>query len=207
MEEYKFTQFFSRHFWKLASMVFAALMLGIFFNRYTSSKESEKKQDFLTIKTVFEGFNRGQILSKESLDMAETILNRHPELHTQYDTSMAISFAVNGNFEKMNAFVLSSEDPYYNSFAKATLLINQQDFPTALQEAEKLENRLKETSEFPQLRSFNLLRIAFLSKKLNNVEMQTKALATLESLKTYSQVAHLFEEGNFTLKDFFTYRS
>lgn len=207
MEEYKFAQFFSRHFWKLASAVFAVSMLAIFFNRYISSKESEKKQDFLTIKTVFESFNRGEALSKESLDMAENILNRHPELHTQYDALMAISFAVNGNIEKMNAFAPHKEQtaPFYTSFAKTTLLINQQELMAALQEAEKLEEALNDNHNYATLACFNLLRIAFLSKRLNNVPSQVKAFSKLETLKTYPQVAALFQEGTFTLKDFFIY--
>lgn len=203
MQEYKFTQFFSRHFWKIASAAFAALMIAVFFNRYTSSKESEKKHDFLTIKSVFERFNRGESPSKESLDMAETILKRHPELHVQYDPLMAISLASLGQIDKAHLFCQKTERPFYSSFSKTTTLIDNQDFTGALEQACKLEDELKENPNFPYLRSFNLLRIAILSKKLNNFEKQAKALSTLESLKTYSQVAHIFEEGSFTLKDFF----
>lgn len=209
MQEYNFSQFFSRHIWKIALSLASIVLLCISLDRYLSSKTFEKKHDFLTIKTLFEKVGPKEPLSKESLDTAEAILKRHPELHATYDTALAINYAAAGNNEKTHLLTadilkrLEKQMPApYLAYTKISLLLLEENFSQAYLETEALEASLKETAVFDTLRAFNLVRLTVLAKKLGNAEIATRSLATLESLKSYPTLAPLFEEGTFTLKQY-----
>jgi hypothetical protein len=97
-----------------------------------------------------------------------------------------------------------SLSPFYRNYAQTSLLITEGKYVEAFTEAQKLETELQADSSSQTLQAFNLVRLAFLSKKLHNPELQQEYSRKLQAHQSYPEISDLFKDGTFTLKEYFS---
>lgn len=211
MEENKLLTGFKKHMWSCAMIAATLIVLSLTLERSFRSKKTTSTQDFLTVQRITERLTTGEPLSMQSVEMLERILARHPELHARYDTLLSLSFLHQENSDKALSHSLAtlkrgekSLSAAYVSYAQTSLLITEEKYVEAFSAAQKLETELQEDPSSRTLHAFNLVRLAFLSKKLHNSELQKEFAAKLEALQNYPEVAALFKDGTFTLKEYFS---
>ncbi|NGX54456.1 MAG: hypothetical protein KR126chlam2_00067 [Chlamydiae bacterium] len=206
MDKDKFLDFLSRHLSKFLLGVALLGLLGFLFERRSSSHKIHSKQDYLIVRQIYERFRKGEPISTESLETAEKIIHRHPELRAKYDPLMAYSLLQQEKVAQALPYassILKRVQHYpYHDYALGTLLITEENYPEAYVQAERLEKSLGERDNYPTLRAFNLLRLVFLADELNNQELKAGYWTTLQSHAAFSEIEPLFQEGSLTLKDF-----
>lgn len=207
MEENKLIAFLGKHSTKLIICFLCIIPAILFIDRSNTSKKQQKIKDFVVMRQIAENCVKGEPLSVESLKDMEKLLKKHPQLHAKYDHLLTLCLFQQENTSKSLVYgnaalkrVAAMAPSMYQDFSKTSLLITQKKYQEALDQALALENRLN--SEDSVLRAFNLVRIASLSKELNQTSSFEKATAQLETLPSFSQIAPLFEEKAFTWKDY-----
>lgn len=210
MEENKLFNWLRKHLSKLTMALICLAALGVFLDKNLSSKKSNAKKDFIAIHTLFDRVLAGELLSLEGIETAETILANHPELHPKYDSLLALCLFQQENSAKgifysdaaLQRIEKLSSSPY-NTFGKVSLLIAKKNYSEALAQSDQLEEFVKEQPSLETLRAFNLLRLAFLAKELHQLPLSKQAWSRLQALPTFPLISSLFEEGTFTLADYF----
>lgn len=213
MEETKLIDWLRLHASKIIVGILCISALAFFLGRTGSTKKMSAQKDFVVIQRLFDQIQGGASLPLEAVEKAETILSHHPELHPKYDLLIALSFFQQEKNDKgilytdallKRAQKISSPSPY-SHFGHISLLIATSDYAKALAQSQQLEETLHQQPALETLRAFNLLRIAFLAKELQDHILSKQAWDTLQSLPAFSQISPAFEEGTFTLKDYFSF--
>lgn len=205
MEEHKFVNFLSKHWSKLLLGFLAIASLAAWGERFFHSNHTQSQQDFLIGNQILERFRKGEPLSIESIEVAEQILERHPELHPKYDTMLAMTYLAARNPTKSLPYIKAplkhtSADlpPYYKSYAKTSLLIAEKRYQEAYKEALNLNEELKDKEAYTILGAMNLLRLVSLE---NEVGSHSTAWEELKAHPAYASISHLFQEGELSLED------
>ena len=171
--------------------------------------------------------------AQEVLGRLTTIMQRHPELHAQYDGTIAQLLINVGNTEEAKKFSIPalsrvSQDhiSHYIDYASNTLVISAQQYPEALKQALNLKQNLlalmSANQEFNQsefdnvytLFALNFLRIGMLQEKMNDKEEELKTWQDWRQYtKTKNPISAAFltlneviSEGNITLADYIEHR-
>ncbi len=206
MDKDKILDFFTRHLSKFLLGVALLGLLGFFLEKRFNSHKIHSKQDYLIVRQIYESFRKGEPLAIESLETAEKIIHRHPELHAKYDPLMAYSLLQQEKIAQALPYassILQRVQHYpYHDYALGTLLITQENYPEAYAQAERLEKTLSEGEKYPTLRALNLLRLVFLADELSNQELKAEYWTTLQKHAAFSEIESLFQKGNLSLKDF-----
>jgi hypothetical protein len=154
------------------------------------------------------------LLAKE----LERSLEKAPGLKRALEAEIAQIFLSDGQFHNADARAtncierLNLESPLHAEFAQASLLIEQKEYQKALELSVTLKEHLEGDEERSSLCGWNLLRLAFLQKQLQN---KSGELAAWEDVKDFLQ-----KEGNsagkfleigigrpdFSLADFISHR-
>ncbi len=210
MEENKLIEWVRKHSSKFFIILLCCVATAFFAGRSASSKKSHSTKDFIVMRQLFDRLQTGEPLAAESIQAAEAILSQHPELHPKYDPLLALSFFHQENSAKgivyANAVLKRAEkltSSPYQDYGNTSILIAQKKHADAFQQAQQLEEQLRDQTTFETLRVFNLLRLAFLAKEMGQPSLVKQAWECAQSLPSFAQVTPLFEEGSYTLKDFF----
>ncbi len=209
MEENKFITFLSKHWQSLVYTVLILSCAGIWGERLFRRQHGNSKQDYLVANQIFERYRSGHPIALESLEVAEKIVSKHPELHAKYDTMLSHCCLLQNTPEKALDYATQAIKrtetqlpAFYVSFSETTLEIARSNYDFAYEQASALEEHLQQDTGYEQLRAFNLLRLVFLSEKIDKGSERLAFLETLQQLPTYSSIAALFHEGQLSLSTF-----
>jgi len=209
MEENKFITLLSRHWSKFLLGILALATLAIWSERLLNTGKSQNKHDFIIINQIFERFNRGEALSTESIESAENILTRHPELHPKYDSMLALSFLSQSQIDKGAPYAQSIFErcnselpPLHKQYALATFLISQENYSEAFDASLDLENKLQGQKNYQILEAMNTLRLVFLAVRMGDASQKNSFWKKLEQHPAYSCVESVFHEGKISLADY-----
>lgn len=202
MDENKYLEYLKKYWKKGFYALLIIACIGIWSERLFLRKKGSTKQDFLIVNQVFERYRAGNPIALESLEAAERVVKKHPELSSKYETMLSHCCYAQHNSEKAlryanSAFkrVRSSLPTPFVQYSEASLAIVKQDYTQAYEISSSLEETLSDGS-FEQLRAFNLVRLIFLSDKEEDKETYYKRL---KQMACYPSIEELFHEGSFDL--------
>lgn len=193
-----------------------AAFLACLFAIFYATQEKDVKTDL----QAKEAFDLWKLTPKDellTLEMQKT-LQKVPHLKRALEAEIAQIFLLDGQTHKAEAIAeeclgrLDGESPIHADFARISLYIEQKDFQKALEASVTLKERLETVASQKNLYGWNLLRIAFLHKQLQNVSGEK---ASWEEVKAFMQQAgntegKFLERGigrpDFSLADFITHR-
>jgi hypothetical protein len=208
-EENKFIAFVSKHWSKLLLGVLAVACLAVWAERFLKSDENQSRQDFLIVQQIFDKFQKGQNLQEESLESAENILARHPELHPKYDAMLALAFfsqAKEAEGLKYAQLLLKKVKeelpPYYEAFARCTLLISEANYSQAYKDSLALHDMLQGQQRYQNLDAMNTLRLLFLAERLGDSQQKQAFWKKLEHHPGFAALQPLFHEGTLSLEHY-----
>lgn len=223
-------------------------LLGLFvlliaFYRFSNTHTTESEKSYLQASSDFVNFTKA---SQSNDPNAENLLsnlivlmNSHPELHAAYDGALGQLLLNRNAVDEAIPFVTRTLKrtevnhlSYYNEYASTTLLISEQKYQEALNDALILQEKMgKAINEFAddfqrsfgeELFALNLFRIAMLQQQLGDraAELQSwqlwKQYAGLSTPKTplpiransqaFRSVIQYLAVGNISLPDYIAFR-
>ncbi|MCH9608626.1 MAG: hypothetical protein S4CHLAM45_12070 [Chlamydiales bacterium] len=209
MEEHKSLIFFRKH-WK--NGIYALLILGcigVWTERLFLKKRGNSSQDFLIVNQIIERYQMGNPIALESLEVAERIVKKHPELHPKLDTMLSHVCYFQNDPLKAASYATASlkrvrlELPTpYVTFSEVTLDIKSENYEKAFTRSCALHQQLAEDPSFAQLHAFNLLRLIFLSDRTGHEEEKPLYISQLKKLAAYDSIESLFKEGALNLENY-----
>ncbi len=204
----KFTFF---HKQKLIQMACGAIAIAILSIAYATKDEGTS--GFLQAKSAFEQWKKAPESESLAKEM-ERGLHKIPSFRRLFEAEIAQVCLSHGQVERANVKAapciarLQEDFPLHAAFAKASLLIEEKEYQKALEASVTLKERLEGSKEFISLKGWNLVRLAFLHKQLQN---SSGELSAWEEVKTFIQ-----EEGeglniglgksDFSLADYIAHR-
>jgi hypothetical protein len=209
MEEHKFLNFLRKHWSKLLLGILAIASVAVWGERFFSSKQTQSQQDFILAHQIFERFHNGETLALESIEAAEMIVERHPELNPKYNTMLAMTYLAQRNPKglfyaktplKHTAQILP---PHYRTYAETSILIAEKKYTEAYQEAKALHAELKTDKACATLCALNLLRMLSLEMEL---DLPSEVWNELKAHPAYASISPLFKEGSLSLEDWHSLR-
>lgn len=207
MEENNYLNLLKKH-WKKGLYAFLILAcIGVWSERLFLRGKVNTKQDYLVANQIFERYKMGNPIALESLEAAERVVKKHPELLPKYETMLShVNYAQN-NFDKAIGYAASSFKrvhqalpSHYATFSEITLEIGEKKFKEAYKHSLALDQQLQ-GEQLDQLEAFNLLRLVFLCGEPEEKEATFKRL---KKLAAFDELEELFHEGEFNLEKYFT---
>lgn len=240
-DEGRLTDWLAEHGKNIIYGLAGLIALLIIVYAFSSGQSSKAEQEYIQAANDFAFFSKAnetqdQALVKDSYERLKSLMAKHPELHAAYDGALAQIFLTRllPNDAKPYAVatlarVKSNDLPFYNDYAETTLLISQQDYKKALENATALQQKMSEiianqstTRSFgDELFALNLLRIGMLQQEAGDqaAELKTwqewKQYAGLNTVKTtalkvnpqaFRAVMQQLAIGAISLPDYITYR-
>lgn len=232
--ENSFIQWISNNSKMLMYSFLGLLAAIILLYRFVFSQSTQSEGDYFNAANRFAQFQKlveqqDIVAAEEALSQLTPIIQRHPELHAQYDGLIA-QLLLSTNVKEAKKFAVPtlarvSQDqlPYYIEFANTTLTIEEKKYADALQQALQLKQKMLEVAQADNqplefgdsLFAFNLLRIGMLQQQLDQKDAE---LATWQEWNYYLQsedtlLANAFQqlnqqlvEGKTPLIDYINYR-
>ncbi len=207
-------------------IIFSLLFLGYAWQSGTSTK---MKGDYQAASNEFQAFQNSAKLGQtkemdEAYQRLALIMDKLPDLHAKYDGTLAQTFIDLNDIKRSMPLALStlqrvSKDqlPFYDEYARITLLIEEGQYANAIQRSNSLQERLiqnlqqseesKTTSTTSEptfgslLFAFNLLRTAFLEQQVGDT---TKELESWKEWKMYTSYTNRRPLPPVDRKAFFT---
>jgi hypothetical protein len=201
--------FLSKHWSKLLLSALTIACVVAWGERFLKKSQSQSQSDFLVANKIFEQFQRGEPLQKESIESTENLLLRHPELHAKFDPLLALTFYSHHDPVKGAHYARSLIEgsdpllpPLYKEYAETSLLIEEGKYAPAFQAALALQEKLSDLEKYPSLRTMNRLRLLLLADQLGDQAQKSIYWKELERDPAYPTIQSLFQEGCLTLKDY-----
>ncbi len=218
------------------SLLASALFLNIILYKLKPLFKKKSINYSLLAESTYSSWKDSSFNDRKKLLELKTYIKKYPSLKPKYEGLIVQNLLINENFSKedeklaTNALDRTKDElPFYYEFAKVALLINKHDYVKALDISKDLKTKMLNDLSFLQnetlpagavLYSFNLLRIALLEAKLNNVQQEMQAWKELENyLKMGSEkqineniklatkaLKQIFNENDIELKDYILYR-
>ncbi len=165
---------------KLALYVLpAAIVAGILVAKL-GTKKGRAEGDYVSATAAFTKWD--QILDQKSDEFAslERLVKKYPELHAHYDAPIGQNLLAFIAPDKAAPYVertlKRTNQPYYSDYARTSLKISEGNYAEALEEASSLREKIiEDPKDHSVLLAFNLMRIATLSRELNNHERELEA--------------------------------
>lgn len=195
----------------LAAGLLIALLLGGYL--WHAASRGEAEGDYLLAETSFQQLTKVQagetsLADNPSFVTLKKMLAKHPELGARYDGPLAQTLLKLGDVPLAVVYAdlalkeLAKENmPFYEEYAKTSLLIAQGDYRDAFKRASFLQKRMKEEMQTknssvtrgfsPQLFLANQLRLAALLQQLDLPAEELKAWQEVEQLAASS---HFLDE-------------
>lgn len=176
-----------------------------FFKKVSVEKLTQLEQQFLDWKK--------DPNSKDKYLSLFSSLNKVPSFGLMFEPEIAqiLMHEENENFKDIGKKVLARTTPsYYVDFSNISLLISEKKYQDAYESSIALKAKLEEMSKQSlMIYPYNLLRICFLMKELNDSEKEIKAWDELEkyiSEKQTSFVSEVEKNNKIKLSDFISQR-
>lgn len=208
-EENRIISLLSKHWSKLLLGLLAVACIAVWGERRSRSGEQQSRQDFFTAHQLFTKLQKGETLPLETLETAEIILKKHPELHPKFDAPLALALFSQAKSEEGGKYAelllnrVSSElPPLYKQFSQGTLLIAEAHYAEAYQGALSLQEQLKGQTGYQQLDAMNTLRLLFLAERLGNALQKQLHWEALTHHPRYKDIQALFHEGTLSLENY-----
>lgn len=208
-EENKYLTILRKHWSKLLLGILTIACLAAWTERFLRRSENQSKQDFMLANQIFEEFQKGDYLPTESLEAAENILKRHPELHPKYDLMLSLIFFSQADPAKGKQYaesMIRSADAtlpcHYKDYAYTTLLISEGDYAKAFEKALSLQKELCGNDNYQILEAMNTVRLLFLADYLGDKNQKELFWNQLQKHPAYPDIQPLFQEGNLSLLDY-----
>lgn len=151
--------------------------------------------------------------SKDKFQSLALSINKVPSFGLMLEPEIAqiLIHEENENFKDIGKKVLDRTSPsYYVDFSNISLLISEKKYKDAYESSLALKAKLEEKSKQNlMIYPYNLLRICFLMKELNDCEKEMKAWGELEkyiSEKETSFVSEIEKNNRIKLPDFISQR-
>lgn len=201
-----FVQFLIKNSRQIGYGALILLLVFILGYRFLAYRSSLAEKDFIAAKEA------AQDLKKESsLATLQSILSTHPSLQAKYDGLVGQTLLTQGKLEEAKPYIertlartQAEASPSDLEYAKTSLLIAEGHYDEALKNA----YLLKERDISPTLYAFNLIRIAFLERTLQNPAAEQKAWSELKEMEgkmaahEYNKVMTHFDDQGASLKDY-----
>lgn len=176
-------------------LVIAVALLILFF-RFSSGSRGKAEVNYLQAAKEFQiavsPKQQDPSIAEHALSQLNAMMDQYPELHAAYDGTIAQTLLSRGQVAEAQPYAASTlertrsdELSFYRSFAQTTLLIAQQKYEEARNQALSLQQKMEEllqTSwqqvemEFgEELFTWNLFRIGMLSQLLGDRAGELKA--------------------------------
>jgi hypothetical protein len=155
--------------------------------------KQEPEADYLTAEMAYRRWE------KTSLAQLQTLLKKHPELHTKYDGAIAQKLLASSESGLAASFGnaalkrVKELSPYHAQFSQASILIAEEKLLDALVQAKELKASMENDTPFWEqkygsiLFAFNLLRIAMLEKAAGTKEGEWTAWQELKKHAGWGQ--------------------
>ncbi|MBS0623340.1 MAG: hypothetical protein JSS62_01825 [Verrucomicrobia bacterium] len=209
MEENKWISQIKAHWKKGFYVLLLIACVSIWSERLYRRQQHSASHDYLVMRQIFDRFKQAHPIAEESLEVAERVVKKHPQLHPSYDAMLAQYYLAKQDtkhaaayahaiIKRTSAFV----HPHFSAFAYTTASIINADYDKAYAQALQLEDSVKGDENFEHLRAFNLLRLIFLAQRTGHKDACNEWNITLQGLPSYSSIADLFELGDLSLQDY-----
>lgn len=206
MEENKPLEFLSKHWKKALYALLILACIGVWSERLFHKNRGNTKHDYLIVNQIFERYRMGNPIASESLEAAERVVQKHPELRSKYGTMLAHCCYAQNDPIKATSYATASLNHARDSlpapfitYSNISLEISEGKLAEAYDHSRLLEETLA-SSEYEHLRAFNLLRLIFLSDK---VEEDNEAyFKKLKELASFNEISPLFREGTLDLETY-----
>jgi hypothetical protein len=197
---------------KFGAGVLAVSIFAIFYGTQGGGAKSS-----IQARAAFEQWKKTPGNVSLTKEMVRT-LKKAPNLRRGLEAEIAQIFLSDGQVQNADAMAalciarLNADSPLHAEFAKTSLLIEQNEYQKALEASVTLKERLELLEGHTSLQGWNLLRLAFLHKKLEN---QSGELAAWAEVKAFMQqeeglAGKSLETGigrpDFSLADFISFR-
>lgn len=202
-----FIIFLKKHWSKCILGLLCIACIIAWTERSSTKGRAQTRQDFFVAREIWTQFQQKDELPKESIETLENIVKRHPELHAKYAPLLTSACFSEHNSDlalaHANRAIQQTKIPsFYQQYAHTSLLIAEEKNLEALNEAQTLHDDLQGKEGFEKLFAMNLIRLVFLSEKLEEPEVHQKAWSALQSLPLFPAIQGLFVEGNISLSDY-----
>ncbi|NGX43119.1 MAG: hypothetical protein K940chlam7_01410 [Chlamydiae bacterium] len=174
--------------------VFALIAITIKFSTGSSAKAESSyvaAENNLTMLYRSAQGEAGDPEREQALNNLKEITNAYPALRSKYDGSIAQLLLIQGDTVQATEFAerclsRTAQDnlPYYSDFSRTTLLIAEEQYQQALQQAQTLKMTLLEKADQNDIENrnfgdalfaYNLLRIAMLQQKIGTPKEELQA--------------------------------
>lgn len=189
--------------WSLIVFCVMALFCGIIVYRvFSFIHESDQDNLRLVAETKFFEWKKNP-LNLELFNDLHHVLEKDSKLLRKYDGQVAQILIESQQPQEFLSFAKMAterlkEVPYYSLYSTSTCEINQENFEKALNHSLHLKKELetsladqKDLSMGEVLYAFNLIRIAFLHKKLNHKEKETVSWKNIQSFFGWTEALSL----------------
>src|SRR3990167_8381038 len=89
MEENKYLDYLKKNWKKAFYVVLILACVGVWSERLFLKRRGNTKQDYLIVNQIFERYRTGEPIALESLEVAERVVKKHPELRSKYEIMLA----------------------------------------------------------------------------------------------------------------------
>jgi hypothetical protein len=210
MEENKISDFIRKYRSRIFLGFLAAIALAFWSGKLLQSKRANTQHDFFIAQHIFERFQKGEHLPPTSLETVQSILERHPELHSKYDLMLALALFSQCKTSEALPYARSligqreRELPsFYKDYAQTTLLITEGNYVDAFAAALCLEGKLKDPLQYQTLDAMNTLRLLSLAHQLGDLPHEKTYWTKLTHHPSYATLVPLFQAGDLSLSHYF----
>lgn len=188
--DYPIVQFLIKNSRQIGYGVVILFLLIVLAYRFLAYRSYEAEKDFILAKEAVLSLNDPE-KEESSLATLQSILNQHKDLQAKYDGIIGQTLLTQGKTEIAKPYiertlnrVKGEASPLDQDFAKTSLLIAEGDLNEALKNAYLLKDKMLEmVSPSSTLFAFNLIRIAFLEKAVQNHAAEQKAWEELKAMQ------------------------
>lgn len=185
-----FVQFFIRNIRQIGYGALILLLLLTLGYRFLAYRSHQAEKDFVLAKEAIVSLKNPE-KEQASLATLQSILSNHKDLQAKYDGIIGQALLVQGKIEEAKPFIertfnrtMNETSSFDRDYAKTSLLIAEGHLEDALKNAYSLKDAMMTAvSTSSTLFAFNLIRIAFLEKTLQNPVNEQKAWTELKEMQ------------------------
>jgi|GEM_PF-2447057 len=205
IEQEKFLAYLRKNWSKWLLGITCVAAIAVFVERNVSNKKTTQQRDLVVSGQIFSGIKNGKLPNDEALETISDIFKRNASLKKQYSHLYGLALLARDQKQEALEHLSSStksDSPQINAFNEISLLIEQGCYPEALKEAQALNEKVANDSEFQALYICNLVRTLFLAKEAGDVLETHVLFEKVQEHPLWARVDSLFQQGSLSLSDY-----